>query len=269
MTIKMIAIDLDGTLLDDQHNISNEVISAISRARENGINIVLASGRPYSGIKPYLEQLALHKPGTYCVSNNGSVIHDAANGNHLADHLLNMNDYKKIYQVTEPLALSLHALGNNQIYTANEIIGHYTVHEAYLTRTPLNYKPIENMPTDILFTKLMISSEPDKLSSMIKNIPEALFNHYTLLRSTPYFLEVLNRDANKGLAIKSLAKKLNISKNEIMCIGDQNNDLPMFNFASVCIAMGNATDELKQRATHVTLSNNENGVAIAINKYTV
>ncbi|TOL43663.1 sugar-phosphatase, partial [Vibrio parahaemolyticus] len=79
----------------------------------------------------------------------------------------------------------------NKIFTANKIIGFYTTHEAYLSNTLIHYVPMNEMPTNILFTKLMISSEENYLSSIIKKIPSSYFQQYTLVRSTPYFLEVL------------------------------------------------------------------------------
>lgn len=267
MAVKLIAIDLDGTLLNTHHQISDNIKSVLQQAQKNNIQIILASGRPYSGIQPYLQQLGLDKPGNYYISNNGSVIHDASNGNHLIDFLLDIDDYKKIYAQTEELALSLHALGDNKIFTANKIIGFYTTHEAYLSNTLIHYVPMNEMPSDILFTKLMISSEENYLSSVIKKIPSNYFQQYTLVRSTPYFLEVLNKNANKGLAIQALAQQLDLYKHEIMCIGDQNNDLPMFDVSGICIAMENATEELRQRATGVTSCNDSDGVAKAIEKY--
>ena len=267
MSVKLIAIDLDGTLLNSHHQISDSVFSVLQQAKDKNIHIILASGRPYSGIQPYLQHLKFDRAGHYCISNNGSVIHDAANGNHLIDFLVNMDDYRSIYQQTERLSLSLHALGNNKIFTANKVIGFYTTHEAYLSNTLIHYIPMDEMPEDMLFTKLMISAEESDLTSAIKKIPATFFQQYTLVRSTPYFLELLNKNANKGLAIQTLAKKLNIHKHEIMCIGDQNNDLPMFDVAGTCIAMDNATDELKFRATDITDNNNSDGVAKAIQKH--
>lgn len=267
MAVKLIAIDLDGTLLNSHHQLSDNIITTLQQAKKNNIQVILASGRPYSGIQPYIQQLGFNQPGHYCISNNGSVIHDASNGNHLVDFLLDLDDYKKIYEQTEALSLSLHALGDNKIFTANKIIGFYTTHEAYLSNTLIHYTPIEEMQCNIQFTKLMISSEESYLSSVIKKIPASFYQQYTLVRSTPYFLEVLNKNANKGLAIQALAQQLDLEKHEIMCIGDQNNDLPMFDVAGICIAMENATDELKSRATHITSCNNSDGVAKAIEKY--
>ncbi|QXX81240.1 sugar-phosphatase [Providencia sp. R33] len=267
MAVKLIAIDLDGTLLNTHHQVSDYVANVLQQAKKNNIHIILASGRPYSGIQPYLQQLGLDKAGNYCISNNGSVIHDASNGNHLIDFLLGMDDYQKIYQQTEELALSLHALGDHKIFTANKVIGFYTTHEAYLSNTLIHYVPMDEMPKDLLFTKLMISSEENYLSSVIKKIPASYFQQYTLVRSTPYFLEVLNKNANKGLAIQALAQQLDLYKHEIMCIGDQNNDLPMFDAAGICVAMENATEELKSRATYITSCNDSDGVAKAIEQY--
>lgn len=215
----------------------------------------------------YLEQLGLNSNNNYCISNNGSVINDTSNGNHVVDYLLNMNDYEKFNNLCEKLDVSFHALGENKIFTTNKTIGFYTTHEAYLSHTLIHYVPLDKMNAKLLFTKFMISAEEKQLSDAISKISSEYYSNYTLVRSTPYFFEVLNKSASKGSSLLLLMNKLGVDKQEVMCIGDQNNDISMFDTAGVCIAMENATDELKSRATFITSCNNSDGVAKAIEKY--
>lgn len=267
MSIKLVAIDLDGTLLNTHHQISTGVKEAIDYAINKGIYVILATGRPFSGITPYLDELGLKRQDQFCISNNGSVIHDTSTGKHLMEFPLSFDDYLAIEKLSREIGISMHALADNKIFTANQNINHYTVHESYITNTPLMFRPVDKMDSSLRFNKIMLCGEPELLNLAESKIPAEFFNKYTMLRSTPFFLECLHPDANKGTAVNALAKKLNITEDEIMCIGDQNNDLPMFEFAKHKIAMGNAIDAVKEAATFVTKSNDEDGVAFAIKTF--
>lgn len=267
MSIKLIAIDLDGTLLNSYHQISDNVKKAINYATNQGIQVVLASGRPYAGIKQYLAELDLNQRNYFCISNNGSLIHQADTGEHLNEFLLDFNSYQELEQLSRQIDISIHALGDNKMFTSNRHIGHYTVHDAYITQTPLFYCPASEMNPASSFTKVMFSGEPELLTIAESKIPSQLYQKYTIVKSTPFFLECLNLGANKGIAMQVIADKLTINYDEIMCIGDQNNDLPMFEYAKYKIAMGNAGQSIKDQASFVTTSNDEDGVAVAIEKF--
>lgn len=267
MSIKLVAIDLDGTLLNAHHQITPHVKEAIQYAINKGVYVVLATGRPFSGIQPYLEELGLNRKEQFCISNNGSVIHDGLTGEHLVEFPLSFDDYLAIEQLSRDINISMHALADNKIFTANDNINRYTVHESYITNTPLMFKPVEQMDRNLRFNKIMLCGEAELLNIAESKIPTEFFKKYTMLRSAPFFLECLHHEANKGTAVNALANKLNITAEQIMCIGDQNNDLPMFNYAKHKIAMGNAIDAVKQAATFVTKSNNDDGVAFAIQTF--
>lgn len=267
MSIKLIAIDLDGTLLNEHHQITTHVKNAIKNAVKKGIYIILASGRPFSGIAPYLEELDLKRRNQFSISNNGSVIHDNYHGEHLIEFPLSFIDYLKLEKLSRDIGVSMHTLADNKIFTANEHISHYTVHDAYVTNTPLIFRPADKMSSSLRFNKVMLCGEPEQLNVAETKIPGEFFKEYTLVRSTPFFLECLHPDANKGAAVDAIAKKLGITHDDIMCIGDQNNDLPMYSYAKYKIAMGNAIDAVKDVSTFITKTNNEDGVAHAINEF--
>lgn len=267
MSIKLIAIDLDATLLNSHHQVTDAVKNAIQLAKEKGVHIVLASGRPYSGIAPFLQQLELDNSHCYCISNNGSVIHKAHNGEHLVEDLLEFADYQFFESLSREIGVHMHALADNSIYTANKHIHHYTVVDAYLTNTPLIYCPVEEMDRQLSFTKLMMIDHPEVLSERINYIPEDTFDSYSLVRTSPYFLEIYNKTVSKGQALKTLADKLGITHDKIMSIGDHNNDIQMLEYASMSVAMGNAAEHIQKIAKFVTGTNDEDGVATAINKF--
>lgn len=267
MSIKLVAIDLDGTLLNSQHQITPAVKDAVIQAKNKDVRVVLASGRPFSGISPYLKELGLDNASDYCISNNGSVIHQANDGTHLIENLLDFADYQYFVSLANDVGVHMHALAQNTMFTANRHISHYTVHDAYLTNTPLVYCPANEMDTDLKFTKFMMVDQPEKLSVGIGYIPEDAFESYSLMHTSPYFLEISNKTASKGAALQLICEKLGITPDKVMSIGDQNNDVQMLQYAKVPVAMGNAIDNVRNIAKFVTTTNNEDGVAAALNKF--
>ncbi|MEQ4922299.1 sugar-phosphatase [Proteus hauseri] len=267
MSIKLIAIDLDGTLLNKQHEITPAVKDAVLRAKEAGVHIVLASGRSFNGISPYLKALNLDKADCYCISNNGSQIHQADSGEVIIEDLLNFEDYLYFENLSREIGVHFHVLNDNKIYTSNLHISHFTCQEAFLSWTPLYYRPVNEMQSDMRFSKFMIADAPTVLDSAIQYLPTNIYQQYSILRSAPYFIEILNTNVNKGSAVQKIAEHLKITPEKIMCIGDQENDLAMLKYAALGVAMGNAPDSIKNIAKFVTLSNEENGVAVAINKF--
>ena len=160
-----------------------------------------------------------------------------------------------------------HALDRNTLYTANRDISYYTVHESFVATIPLVFCEAEKMDPSIEFLKVMMIDEPAILDQAIARIPAEVKEKYTVLKSSPYFLEILDKRVNKGTGVKSLAEVLGIKQEEIMAIGDQENDIAMIEYAGVGVAMDNAIPAVKEAANFVTKSNLEDGVAWAIEKY--
>lgn len=131
----------------------------------------------------------------------------------------------------------------------------------------LCYRTPEEMTEDIKIVKMMMIDDAEVLDQGIAQIPKEYFERYTMVKSSPYFFEILNKQADKGAALKHLAQHLGIKQEEVMAIGDNENDLPMIEFAGIGVAMGNATENVKQIANVITASNNEHGVAKAVEKY--
>lgn len=264
MAIKLIAIDMDGTLLNHKHEITPAVKQAIACARKQGVYVVLATGRPYIGIERYLLELDLHEDGEYCITNNGALVQRAVNGDTVSEATLDFNDYLYLERLSRQLKVHFHALDFHTLYTANRDISPYTVNEAYLTGMPFKFRRVDEMDTMLRFPKVMMIDEPEILQQAISQIPPEAFKRYTIMKSAEYYLELLSNQANKGEGVKALAEHLHLTADQVMAIGDQANDLAMINFAGTGVAMGNATDEIKAASQFVTNTNMEDGVAVAI-----
>ncbi len=251
MAIKLIAIDMDGTLLLPDHTISPAVKNAIAAARARGVNVVLTTGRPYAGVHNYLKELHMEQPGDYCITYNGALVQKAADGSTVAQTALSYDDYRFLEKLSREVGSHFHALDRTTLYTANRDISYYTVHESFVATIPLVFCEAEKMDPNTQFLKVMMIDEPAILDQAIARIPQEVKEKYTVLKSAPYFLEILDKRKPE----------------EIMAIGDQENDIAMIEYAGVGVAMDNAIPSVKEVANFVTKSNLEDGVAFAIEKY--
>ncbi|XBS69751.1 sugar-phosphatase [Acerihabitans sp. KWT182] len=267
MAIKLIAIDMDGTLLNQKHEISPAVKHAISAARDKGVEVVLATGRPFIGIQRYLMELDLQGEGRYCITNNGALVQRTDNGDRVSEITLDFDDYLYFEALARQLDVHFHALSFSTLYTANRDISRYTVYESFLTGMPLQFRRVDEMNRELRFPKVMMIDDPAVLDQAITRIPHEAFERYTIMKSAEYYLELLRKEANKGEGVKALARHLHLAADEIMTIGDQANDLAMIKYAGIGVAMGNGIDEIKAASQFVTKSNLEDGVAVAIEKF--
>lgn len=265
--IDLIAIDMDGTLLDSNHAISPRVKHAVAAARTRGIRIVLATGRPFSGVEEYLDELGMAGEEDYCITFNGAVIQNAAGTKSVAETTLGYDDFIYCEKVARDLGVHFHVLYERSMMTPNADISSHTVRDAYISRTPLMYRSVEQVDPSWRFRKFMMVDSAPVLDRAIAQLPPELMQRYTVVKSAADFLEILHPDAGKGTALEALAAYLGVPRERVMAIGDQENDLVMLEFAGLGVAMGNAIASVKAVADHVTTSNNEDGVAIAIERY--
>ncbi|CAM3065749.1 sugar-phosphatase [Lactiplantibacillus plajomi] len=263
MSIKLIAIDMDGTLLNEHSELNPATIAAIHEAQRQGIYVVICTGRPLSGVTPFLDQLKLSGDDSYVITFNGAMA-QTVTGKVVTSLPLSHEDYIDIESLTRKLNVHCHVESENHIYTANRNISPYTINESSLVNMAIRYRTPEEMRPDRPLVKAMIIDHPDILEAAIAKIPAAFHDRFHIVRSAPYYLEVLNKQASKGRTLADLAKLLNISADETMAIGDQGNDLSMIEYATNSVAMGNAIPEVKQKAKYETRTNVEDGVAYAI-----
>ena len=263
---KLIAIDMDGTLLNDLHEVTEEVRDALHAAKAQGVKIVLCTGRPLGGVSRYLEELNLNEDGDYVIAYNGALVQNTHTQKVVSELTLRYEDLKSLYELSQTLDTPMHFFDSSYLYTPNRDISPYTVYESNVTQVPLRFRTMEEIPEDILVTKAMYIDEPGKLDRTIAAIPEEVKERYTMVKSSPFFYEILHPAASKGNAVRQLADLLGIAREEVMTIGDNGNDLTMIEWAGCGVAMGNAIPEVKASANYETKSNNENGVAHAIHE---
>lgn len=264
MNIKLIGIDLDGTLLDSNKIISEENIIAIKKVSSLGIKVILATGRPLNQIvTTYHKELGLFNPDQEFVGYNGSAILNVYNNEFISQDMMNLENVKEVFSFSEKCNAACYAyLSDVLLYNH---LNEYVLKERYYNNSNFSQINLDTLPRDFECFKVMIAEEKSVLDKIETLIPEELKNKYTILRSMDHYLEFIPKSANKFNALRKIALKFGIKDSEIMAIGDSMNDYPFID-AGFSVAMGNSVEKIKNSFKYTTLSNDESGVAYIINK---
>lgn len=264
---KLIATDMDGTLLNSDKKITKETFESIKKAKQNKKKVVLATGRPLPGVIRYLDELNLNEDGDFVICFNGALVQEVKTKNVISNIEMSYSDYKLIHKFAKENNLNIHINTPTNLVIPDDNPNQYTKLEADLNQIDIVTMSDEEIKQNVTFCKIMIIDSPEKLEEVITLIPKELYDNYTVVRSAPYFLEFLNKEANKGNALKKLCKHLGLSLDEVIAIGDEENDKHMIEYAGLGVAMGNARDTIKEIANHITTTNNEDGVAKVIDEF--
>lgn len=262
---QLIAVDMDGTLLNEEKNISEANRKAISAARALGKKVVIATGRPLIGIKRYLEELGMVEDEDYVIAFNGSLVQTAKSGRVIFKKTLSWQDYQDLYVVSSELGVHIQALSEHHVMTP--VANPYTDVEANINLIETEVIPVAEVSKDMTIVKVMFVDEPEKLDVAISNLPQWVKDKYTIVRSSGIFLEFLDKSVNKGTGVSALAKEIGLSPEQVICVGDAGNDIDMIHYAGLGVAMENAFEEVKAIANYITKSNEEDGVAHVIEKF--
>ena len=262
---KLIALDMDGTLLNHQKEISEGNRSAIRAARALGKQVVIATGRPLVGVKRYLEQLEMVTDEDYVIAFNGSLVQTAKTGRVIYMKTLGWQDYQDLYALSLEMGVHIHALTEHHVMTP--VANPYTDVEANINLIETEIIPVAEVPHDRTIVKVMFVDEPTKLDAVMEKLPEWVQAKYTIVRSADIFLEFLEKSVNKGTGVAAVAEEMGITAASVICVGDAGNDLDMIHYAGLGVAMENAFDYVKEAADFITYSNDLDGVAHVIEKF--
>ena len=265
---KLIALDIDGTLLNSKKEVTKEVFDAIQSAKSKGVKVVLSTGRPLPGVKPLLKELKLDEDINYVVTFNGGLVQEITSQEVISNIEMKHDDFDYIYnELAKKHDIKIHINTPDSLVVPYQEIPKYSVHEATLNNIPVHCMDEQDINSDITFCKVMLVDEPEKIEDIITKIPKEFHDKYTIVRSAPFFLEFLNKKVNKGSGLNSLCNKLGIDPSEVIAVGDEENDRHMIEFAGLGVAMGNARDSIKEIANHITETNDNHGVAKVINDF--
>lgn len=264
---KLIGIDMDGTLLNSNHELSSENKLAIENARNRGISVVITTGRPLSGVEKVLKLLKMNKKDDYIILYNGALILKAEDLSVIYESTISLDEAKLLEKHSMEAGIKIHIVTADACISPTE--NKYGKFEADLNSMNYEIKSFDELSDDTKIYKVMLSEEPDVLREKMENIPQELYDGYETTMSAPFYIDFLSKGVNKGFGIEMLSNHIKVKQEEIICIGDAGNDISMINYASLGVAMGNASLELRKEADYITLSNDENGVAHVINRFTL
>lgn len=266
MKYKIIVLDLDGTLTNNKKEITPHTLDVLTRAQEKGIKIVLASGRPTYGIAPLAEKLQLSKYEGYILAYNGGEIIDWKTGELMYKNLLDQDVLPYLYKCANDNNFAIVTYDGEYVLTEHPD-DEYVLKEALLN--VMKIKKVDNFLEAVKhpIAKCLIVGEPTRLAELEKEMYEHLKDRMGVFRSEPYFLELVPKGIDKAQSLAVLLKELGMSKDEMIAIGDGFNDLSMIKYAGMGVAMGNAQQVVKDNADFITLTNEEDGAAYAIEKF--
>ena len=266
MKYSILALDIDGTLTNSDKIITPKTLEAVEKVIDAGGKVVLSSGRPVLGIKPIAEQLLLNSKGGYILAYNGAEIIDCKTGEIIFKKLLPKETYSTICSIARKYGVNALTYDDTSIL-AESNDAKYVIKEA--TNNNLNIKKVESLENVIKgpVFKFMIVGENNEVMGVKKELETLIGDVVSIFFSEPYFLEITPKNIKKDLSLEYLISFLGKTRDELMCIGDGLNDIPMFQISGFAVAMENAYLETKKYADAITLSNDNDGVAYAIDKY--
>lgn len=269
--IKMIGLDLDGTLLTDRKELTPHTVNVLNRAIAQGVTVLVATGRPWLGVPEELREF----PGMrYALTSNGAKIQDTRTGEIIEEHLLSQENAKKALEICGRYDTLQEVYFDGQGYAPREKMDYIERYHKnpnmweYMRRTRIAVDDIrtllerENRPVDKVQA---LFADMEERQTAWRELEEA--GGMELVGSLKYNIEINAAGVNKGTGLVRLGKYLGIRREEIMAFGDGDNDIEMLREAGFGVAMANGVQEVKDAADYVTLSNEEEGVAAAIEKF--
>ncbi|QGS51889.1 Cof-type HAD-IIB family hydrolase [Spiroplasma tabanidicola] len=275
--IKAILLDIDGTLTNDEKKITKKTKEALMNAQKKGIILVLASGRPTKGLYKYAKELEMDKYNGLLISFNGAVITNYETNEKLFEQVIEHSkavevlNHMKNFDVIPMIYKDDHIIVND-VYknTVNsKVFGKINIIEYEARNTDYLLCEKKDLATNLDWDicKILVAGDPDYLHNSFEKMKKPFINKLNSMFTAEFYYEFTDLGVDKAHALNQVMPKLNIAKEEIIAFGDGQNDKTMIEYAGIGVAMENAIDELKAVAQFVTKSNQEDGIAYALEKY--
>ena len=263
MTIKMVATDIDGTILKYNGEFNPDVIKCIQNLVNSGIKVVLITGRMYKAAKKIADSLGVTTP---IVAYQGALVRDnSEKAKILYERYIPNDTTRKIINWAKEQNVHINLYINDELYVERE--NEFTKKYVSFQHIPFNVVPFDNIEIHDVNKILLIDYDnPDKITA-INNQLQADFPELFIVKSTDFFCEVCHKEATKGDGLRYLQELYGIKKEETLTIGDHNNDIELLLAGGIKVAMGNATEELKSVADFVTDTVDNDGFVKAVEKF--
>jgi Cof subfamily protein (haloacid dehalogenase superfamily) len=260
--IRLIALDIDGTLFNSQHQITPLTEQSLIRAYAQGIQIVFATGKTRYSVEPLLARLGWPAPGVFVqgllvVKGDGSTLYQRLLEPEVAQAVTHFADEKQCPMV---------AYAGQRLLT--NIRDEFTdIFIRYHEPTPEAFGSWSAVLSHTAVNKFILVHTPETINQLRPKLEKLTAGRATIVQALPNMVEVLPPGASKGDGLRRLLAHLQVRPEEVLAIGDGENDIEMLQMAGIGVAMGNAMPSAKAAADYVTLSNDEDGVAHALQKF--
>ncbi len=266
--IKLIAVDMDGTLLNNEKHIAEAQREALKKTASAGIKVVLCTGRPLFGVLPLYKELDLSSNEGYAILNNGCEIRKTENWTLVRSFELTGKEIFYLHSLVKDYDIDFTLSDDKHYFCVGKKPNKYTVRDGELVYVPITEITLEEaMSGKYRMFKAMYVGDMDELTKFQENLPADINKFYSICRSQKIILEAMPVGADKGQTLKFLVEQLGIERSEVMAIGDGNNDVEMLEYAGIGVAMANGTEAAKNSAKYITDTNENDGVAKVIYKY--
>lgn len=267
--IKLLAIDMDGTLLDEEKKIPQANKEALHLAAAKGVEIVLCTGRPQSGVVPYYEELDLPGQEEYAILNNGCSTHRAGSWEVLSHVEISRQEIRDLADLVAAYPeVYLTLITPDYYYVQAETVPDLVAYDASLVfdeAVAISLDKALSLTCPVF--QVMFLAEKSQLDLFQAAEEEGLAKRFSVVRSQPYIFEIMPQGVTKASALADLAQSKGYEASQVMTVGDGNNDIEMLTYAGIGVAMGNGTEAVKAAADFVTASNDQAGLAQAIHDH--
>lgn len=265
---RLVALDLDDSLLNNELLISDRTVAAVQKAAEQNIYVVICSGRSPSAILPFVRRLDLAgtEQGRYAVASNGSVVVDLHKREEIYSAKVDGDVLAQAKKAADKVGLPCQVYSSSMVYAS--VDNEYTRMDSNLTGVPSEVVPDFENFVKSGFAKMMVPGDPKILVGLQKELAARFEGRAVVLISKPYFLEILPANCGKGEALEFLCGRLGINMKDVMAFGDSMNDESMIVKCGLSVAMSNGLDKIKDEAAFVTrLTNDQDGIADFVEQF--
>ena len=265
--IRVLALDLDGTLTNDEKIVTPRTRAALDAAAALGVTIVLASGRPTAGVLPLAKELGLDKKGGCVLAYNGGKIVDCTTGETLYQVQLGAEFIPELCEFAAKQDVAIITYDQQGVISERPD-DQWALRECFTCKLPM--KGVKDLPAYVNYpvSKMLITLDPAKRDAVCEAGRKQFAGRIDLYPSSPFFIEAVPLGVAKDTSLAALLERMGLTRENLMACGDGLNDRSMISFAGVGVAMQNAEDEVKAVADYVTTAdNNHDGVAEAIEKF--
>jgi len=264
----VLVLDIDGTLLDSQRMITNLTKETLIDAQKRGKVIAIASGRSISGIRRTASAISLEEFGGYIIAYNGTTVLNCKTGECIYNQTVPAELTVPVYKAAKEAGIGIFVYHDRQkeLISGNGV-NQYIEADAKACEVAIRETEDFVRTVDFPVNKFLLAGEPEMMKEIEKVMQKKFGGQLNVFRSDPYYVELLPKFVDKGVAVDKLMRHLDIKKEKLICVGDSYNDLPMLRQAGLGVAMGNAQPEVREAADFITDSNDEDGVAKIVQKF--